>query len=139
MSTSAVLTTCLSLLPRRAGMIQATAGDGCPTASYAPQLWPRRTTFRTNTAPRVELVPGSASLRVPLSIQLMETTRHQEVRSKCPTSPDCCHVLLNLRPAGTAFRRSVKDNQERKRMVNRLKFRIVRSTTTLKNAPGPTN
>lgn len=114
------------------------AGDSCPTVSHAPQLWPRRTTFGTNTTPRVELFPGSASPSFHLSVQLMETTRHREMRSKCPTSPDCCPVFLNLRPAGTAFRKSVKHNQEGKCMVNRLKFRIGRSTTTLKNAQGPT-
>lgn len=82
--------------------------NGCPTVAHTPQLWPRGTTFGTSTTPGVELFPGSASPRAPLSIQLVETTRHPEVRPKCPTFPECCHVLLKLRPAGTAFRRSVK-------------------------------
>lgn len=104
--------------------------SGCPTVAHTPQLWffSRRATFGTSTTPGAELFPGSTSPRAPLSIQLVKTTRNPQVRSRCPTLPECCCVLLNSRPAGTAFRRSVKDKSQGKCVVNKLKFRIARSS-----------
>lgn len=95
---------------------------GCPTVANTPQLWPRRTTFGSSTTVGVELFPGSASPRAPLSV--VETTKHPEVSSVSHFP----RVLLNSRPAGTAFRRSVRDKWEGKCVVNKLKFRIVKSS-----------
>lgn len=43
--------------------------NGCPTVAHTPQLWPRRATFGTSSTAGVQLLPGSASPRAPLSVQ----------------------------------------------------------------------
>lgn len=94
-----------------------------------PRSQLRRTMIGTSTTPWFP-VP---SPRAHLSIQLMETTSHQEVRFKCPRllshalKPETCKD----------FRMSVKNNQAR--MVNMLKFRMGRSMTMLKDVQGPAN